>query len=48
MLELGDSLGDSGFTIIRDGAVHFASTSQTVYFNWPVSPASQSIADYPL
>ncbi|KAG7571113.1 hypothetical protein FFLO_00938 [Filobasidium floriforme] len=29
------NLGDSGFTIIRNGAVHFASTSQTVYFNCP-------------
>ena len=43
-LVVGDSLGDSGFTIIRNGEVHFASKSQTHYFNCPVSAADEMAA----
>lgn len=32
-----DSLGDSGYSIIRGGKVIFAAPSQTHYFNCPVS-----------
>lgn len=39
---LKDSLGDSGFSVIRDKKIIFSSTSQTHYFNCPVS--AQSIA----